>query len=276
MVISIDQFRADYLERFRPYFVEGGFKRLLDGGADFADTHYRHAVTKTAPGHATILSGVHANVHGIIANDWIDRTTWQTVESVEDPAFPLVGAAPRPGSPGGILEAKSGRSPHYFLATTVGDQLKLRFGANSCVFAASNKDRAAILLAGKLADSVYWVDEGRFVTSTYYRPKLPAWVEHFNSLRRWRRPSAARGRACWTPRPTTWCRGRMTPRAKRPTMAWAARCRRNSTAATPRSPVTFTRRSTIRPTALSCSASLPRRRCTRSSSAGTRRPTCSA
>lgn len=182
VVISIDQFRADYLVRFRPYFVEGGFKRLLEGGADFQDNHYRHAVTKTAPGHATILSGVHADVHGIIANEWIDRTTWRMIESVEDPAFPLVGAAPAAGrSPGGVLEAKSGRSPRSFLATTVGDQLKLRFGANSKVFAVAHKDRSAILMGGKLADSAYWINEGRLVTSTYYRDRLPAWVEAFNA-----------------------------------------------------------------------------------------------
>ena len=35
VVISIDQMRADYLVRFRPYFVDGGFKRLLEGGTVF-------------------------------------------------------------------------------------------------------------------------------------------------------------------------------------------------------------------------------------------------
>ena len=182
VVISIDQYRADYLVRFRPYFVEGGFKRLLEGGADYQNNHYRHAVTKTAPGHATILSGVHANIHGIVANEWVDRTTWQVIESVEDPAFPLVGAAPAAGrSPGGVLEAKTGRSPRNYLATTVGDQLKLRFGAHSKVFAVAHKDRSAILMGGKLADSAYWINGGRFVTSTYYRDQLPDWVAAFNA-----------------------------------------------------------------------------------------------
>lgn len=182
VVISIDQFRADYLVRFRPYFVEGGFKRLLEGGADFRDNHYRHAVTKTAPGHATILSGVHANIHGIVANEWVDRATWQVIESVEDPTVTILGAAPKAGrSPGGVLEAKAGRSPRNFLATTVGDQLKLRFGAGSRVFSVAHKDRSAILMGGKLADSAYWIVDGRFVTSTYYHDRLPAWVEAFNA-----------------------------------------------------------------------------------------------
>lgn len=185
VVIAIDQFRGDYLQRFEPYFGEGGFKRLLAGGTHFSDCHFRHAVTKTAPGHATILSGSHADIHGIAANDWLDATTGRIVESVEDSAFPIVGAAPSATrSPGGVLETKAGRSPRRFMATTVGDQLKLRFGARAKVFSVSNKDRSAILLGGKLADSAYWMDRGRLVTSTYYRPTPPAWVEKFNAAQR--------------------------------------------------------------------------------------------
>ena len=179
VVISVDQFRADYLTRFRPHFVEGGFNRLLENGAVFTDAHHRHAVTLTAPGHASILSGVFAETHGIIANSWLDRASWQVVNSVEDRDSPLVGTTV-PYSPGNIVALKAGRSPKNFRATTVGDQLKLRFGKNARVFSASNKDRAAILLGGKLADHVYWIEKGVFVTSRYYRSELPAWVAAFN------------------------------------------------------------------------------------------------
>ncbi|MEO7411825.1 MAG: alkaline phosphatase family protein [Opitutaceae bacterium] len=183
VVISIDQFRADYLERFRPYFGEGGFKRLLQGGADYRNCFYRHAVTTTAPGHATILSGVHANIHGITANDWLDRDTWEATSNVEDRDSPLVGLPAELVFP--VLRTpKAGRSPKNFQATTVGDQLKIRFGGNSKVFAASNKDRSAILLGGKLADGAYWDENGAFVTSRYYRNELPAWIAAFNEEHR--------------------------------------------------------------------------------------------
>ncbi|MES1168474.1 MAG: alkaline phosphatase family protein, partial [Oleiharenicola lentus] len=109
VVIVVDQMRADFLDRFRPYFGEGGFKRLLEGGADYQNCHYQHAVTKTAPGHATILSGVNARVHGIIANEWLDRATFVQGNAVEDTDSPLVGLPPRPGRyPNATLEAKSG------------------------------------------------------------------------------------------------------------------------------------------------------------------------
>lgn len=184
VVISVDQFRADYLERFAPYFVDGGFKRFLIDGLVFTDAHYRHGVTKTAPGHAVILSGVHANVHGVIANDWKLRE-WpqlEDVNAVEDRGSPLVGMAKRAWrSPGGLLEAKSGRSPRHFLATTVGDQLKLRYGAKSKVYGVADKDRSAILMGGKLADGAYWTEDGRIVTSTYYRSALPDYFATMNA-----------------------------------------------------------------------------------------------
>ncbi len=181
VVISVDQMRADYLERFRPYFGEGGFKLLTDRGAWFQNSHYLHAVTKTAPGHATILSGVHANVHGIIANEWLDRKTFIQGNNVEDVDAPLVGLPPRADRYRNPAQAaKAGRSPRNFLGVTVGDRLKGKYGAAAKVYGIADKDRAAILMSGPKADGAYWTEEGRFVTSTYYRKELPAWLARFN------------------------------------------------------------------------------------------------
>src|SRR5262245_51522468 len=55
--IVIDQFRYDYLTRFHDQFGEGGFKRLLNGGAVFTNANYVHAPTVTACGHSTFMSG---------------------------------------------------------------------------------------------------------------------------------------------------------------------------------------------------------------------------
>ncbi|MEJ1972828.1 MAG: alkaline phosphatase family protein [Lacunisphaera sp.] len=184
VVISVDQMRADYLERFRPYFGEDGFKRLTDQGAWFKDSHYQHAVTKTAPGHATILSGVHANVHGIIANEWLDRRTFIQGNNVEDANAPLVGLPPRLDRyANATFAAKAGRSPRNLLGVTVGDRLKARYGGSAKVFGVADKDRAAILMSGSKADGAYWTEEGGFVTSTYYRLALPDWLAQFNAER---------------------------------------------------------------------------------------------
>jgi len=182
LAIVTDQFRHNYLDRFEPYFSENGFRRLPASRTNFEDCHSRHDVTKTSPGHATISSGVYAEVHGIVANERVDPMTWRVIESNEDHEFPLVCASPRVGHlPGGVLEAKGGRSPSNFPATTVGDQLMLRFGSPPRVFSVAHKDRSTILMAGKLADSAYWIVDGRIVTSTYYRDQLPDWIEEFNA-----------------------------------------------------------------------------------------------
>lgn len=185
VVLTIDQFRADYLTRFREFFVPGGFRLLLEQGATFADCRYRHAVTKTASGHAVVLTGVHADVHGIINNAWVDRTTLKRVNCVEDDSVQILGRADdRSGGrlPAGVLPM--GASPRRLLATTVGDELKLATGGRAKVIGISSKDRSAILLAGKFADAAYWMDKGRIVSSTHYLKELPAWVRAFNDAGR--------------------------------------------------------------------------------------------
>lgn len=181
VVISIDQFRADYLDRFRPYFVAGGFNRLLTDGSVYTECHHRHATTTTANGHATLLTGVHADIHGIIGNEWLEPETLQKVGAVGDPDYPLVGAeASVVRAPLDVVEGKVGASPRRLLATTVGDQVKIRRGSAARVISISIKDRAAILMGGSLADGAYWLNRGRFVTSRFYRDTLPDWVESFD------------------------------------------------------------------------------------------------
>ena len=51
LMISIDQMRYDYLERFDPLF-KGGFRQLIDRGGIFTNANYRHAATETGPGHS--------------------------------------------------------------------------------------------------------------------------------------------------------------------------------------------------------------------------------
>ena len=68
VIIVIDQFRGDYLERYRDEFGEGGFRLLLDHGAYFSGCNYNYANTRTAPGHATLLTGAYSDGHGILAN----------------------------------------------------------------------------------------------------------------------------------------------------------------------------------------------------------------
>ena len=84
LLIAVDQFRYDYLTKFRSDYRDG-FKRLLTEGAVFTNANLEHYPTVTAVGHATMLSGATPSVSGIIGNDWFDRATGATVTSVSDP-----------------------------------------------------------------------------------------------------------------------------------------------------------------------------------------------
>src|ERR1700722_4447651 len=175
VVIVIDQFRGDYLERYRDQFGEGGFRLLLDHGANFTDCNYDYANTWTAPGHATLFTGAYSNGHGIAANEWWDPQKKRMVTSVEDDTTRLVG----------VTDDKAGASPHNLLADTLGDELKLATQGKARVFGVSLKDRAAVLPAGFAGDGAYWIEpkSGAWITSTYYRDQVPKWVQDFNSTR---------------------------------------------------------------------------------------------
>jgi len=175
LILVIDQFRYDYLVRFRQRFVAGGFNLLLNGGANFADCRYDYATTATGPGHATLLTGAYANVHGIIGNEWYEPTLRRTVNCVEDLTTKLVSEPDR-------ASATPGFSPHYLIGSTLGDELRAATDFRSKVVAISLKDRAAVFMGGHSPSAVYWYDpgSGRFVTSTYYMPTLPSWVAKFN------------------------------------------------------------------------------------------------
>ena len=175
LILVIDQFPYDYLVRFRHQFVAGGFNLLLTGGASFADCRYDYATTVTGPGHATLLTGAYANVHGIVGNEWYDPTLRRSVYCVEDSTTKLVGEPDR-------ARTTPGGSPHYLVGSTLGDELRAASNFRSKVVAISLKDRAAILMGGHSPSAAYWYDSdsGNFVTSTYYMPALPSWVANFN------------------------------------------------------------------------------------------------
>jgi len=68
VIIVIDQFRGDYLNRQRAQFNNRGFNLFMNQGAWFTDCYYDYANTKTAPGHTTIDTNTYSDKHGIESN----------------------------------------------------------------------------------------------------------------------------------------------------------------------------------------------------------------
>ncbi|MEO6830015.1 MAG: alkaline phosphatase family protein [Acidobacteriaceae bacterium] len=179
IILVIDQFREDYLERYRADFKGDGFNLFLNHGAFFPDCYYGYGNLVTAAGHAAIGTGAYSDGNGIADNDWWDltRNTKRPITSVEDPHYRIVGL------PATVPEQqREGASPRNLLASTVGDEVRLATKGEAKLFGVSLKDRAAILTSGHTANGAFWIDQqsGAFVSSTYYMPTLPDWAAAFN------------------------------------------------------------------------------------------------
>lgn len=161
VLIVVDQFRGDYLDRYAGLW-RGGIADLLESGVVVEGSRLIHAISATAPGHATLATGVHPAHHAIIDNQWIDSASSREVESIDDD--------------------DDGVSPRRMLAMTLADRIK-DLSPSSRVYGISGKDRGAVLLAGHQADGAYWYndDTGNMVSSRYYHQAKPTWLASFNS-----------------------------------------------------------------------------------------------
>lgn len=170
--LTIDQLGSDYLERYGGNLT-GGLARLRDEGATWMRGRHDHAIAETAPGHASTMSGRFPAHTGIASNS----------QGVNTTAAPLIGSA------------EVGASPFRFLGTTLYDWMAAA-DPRTRALSVSRKDRGAILPIGRAKVDVYWyVNEGRFTTSRYYRDTLPAWVRAFNAQQA---PRSYAGKS-WTP-----------------------------------------------------------------------------
>ncbi len=182
--IVVDQMRYDYLTRFETKFGEDGFIRLIKNGFNCKNHHFNYVPTYTGPGHASIFTGTSPSNHGIISNNWYDKFSDKSVYCTSDVNVKSIG----------VNSSSERMSPKRMKTTSVADQLKLQTQGESKVIGVSIKDRGAILPAGHSANVAYWFkgkNDGKFITSSYYKNELPKWVKSFNKkiptyLKKWK------------------------------------------------------------------------------------------
>ena len=175
--IVVDQMRYDFLHRYYSKYQEGGFKRLMNQGFVCHNHHYDYAQTVTAAGHASVYTGSTPSMHGIVGNEWFDRSTKKEMYCVADSTVKTVGSS----------NVSAGKmSPKNLLTTTITDQLHLATNFKAKIFGISLKDRGAILPAGHSANGAFWFDTktGNWISSTFYSEELPSWVKKYNEQKR--------------------------------------------------------------------------------------------
>lgn len=186
VLLVVDGLPQRQVVDYRAQLAPDGLRRFLDRGAWFADAHFGHAVTDTAAGHATVVTGTYPYRHGIIGNAWRDPATGEVEYCTGDPAHSYIGHKT------GKLD---GTSPRNLRAETVGDVL-MRLDARSRVIGISVKDRGAILPAGKAGTAyMYMSQTGQYASTTYYMKEHPRWVQEHNA----RKPADAYFHQEWKP-----------------------------------------------------------------------------
>lgn len=167
VVLSYDQFRGDFPQKWEHTWGSRGFRRVATEGAYFPHCYYNHANNMTGPGHAVLLTGMYPAKTGIVSNDFFDRELQRRLNCVEDMAVTVIG----------VSKPTTGISPVNLAVPTIGDLLREQ-SPTSKVIAISGKDRGAVLMGGHKANLALWLepDAGGFTSSTYYVPALPQWV----------------------------------------------------------------------------------------------------
>jgi predicted AlkP superfamily pyrophosphatase or phosphodiesterase len=160
VLISVDQMRGDYIDRFQHQWTKG-LKRLVVEGAWFRQADYPYYNTVTCAGHASISTGTVPAVHGMVLNQWWERDNTRLVGCTDDDDEQLITyGAPVEGV---------GSSARHLMTTTLSDEMRIQ-SLLPRVVSISLKARSAINLGGHHPDAVIWLDEdhGEWVTSTAF------------------------------------------------------------------------------------------------------------
>jgi len=171
--IVVENMRPDYIQRFWNKFQDGGFKKLYSEGAVCSNVKLTLHSQNYASGTATLYTGVHPSIHGIVNNTWYDRLKKKEIDCTEDDYYMTVGADTEQGN----------ASPRQLLSNTITNSLKILTQGKARVFSAALNRESAIFSAGHAADGAYWFDieSGRMISSSFYISTFPDWVRLFNS-----------------------------------------------------------------------------------------------
>ncbi len=96
ITLVVDQLGASIATARWPLLPDsGGFARLRREGT-VGTIVYEHAVTDTAPGHATLYTGAPPRESGVYANELLDPKTRKKVSILRDPATHVIAADGKP------------------------------------------------------------------------------------------------------------------------------------------------------------------------------------
>ncbi len=173
--IVVEELNYNQLEKFHDKLSENGIKKLINEGTYFKNASYEYLLTQSAPGHATIATGSEPSFHGITSDEWYVPLKNELLDCTKDVNVNSVGGS----FESGLL------SPINLLVSTFSDELALATNRKAKIFGIGLRESSAILSAGHTANAAYWFDNttGTWMSSSYYIPALPEWVNDFNAMK---------------------------------------------------------------------------------------------
>ena len=166
--LTIDQLRLDYVEAFSAMYGERGFKRLWREGRIYRNAEFDFVNVDRSSAIAALCTGSYPHVNGIVGNAWMDRSSLQVVNCVDDTHFM------------GIYTSES-TSPARLKVSNLSDELTIATQGVAEVYSIAPTREMAILAAGHASKGAFWINDetGKWSGTTYYGT-FPSWVSNYN------------------------------------------------------------------------------------------------
>lgn len=162
--IVVDELRSDYIDLYSPFYGSGGFRRLLDSGCVYERAECGFSPVDCASASATIAAGATPDMHGIVANEWLDRNTLKPISCTQN--------------------STNIDSPSLLATSTITDELKIATCSASLVYSIAADKPMAIMLGGHAADAAFYSDRltHKWTTSSYYSSSATRFINAYRSV----------------------------------------------------------------------------------------------
>lgn len=181
--IMVEGLTDDYISLLEPYFGDGGFRKLINGGVRITDLDFGPDIDPTAAA-AIIQTGAAPVVNGIPSATVYSPAT--------DRAIPILNDTKSMGN-----FTDENYSPASIKVSTLADELRMATDGEGMVYGIATDPQISIISAGHAANGAFWIYDhtGNWATSTYYK-EMPSTV----SNRNYRTPLKSRlDTMAWTP-----------------------------------------------------------------------------
>lgn len=168
VLVVVDGMTQENLNAMRPYWSAGGL-RLLSEEALQTTATFPHQVYGGIETMATLMTGTTPSHHGIMANQYFDRTQRMALPILQDPNTPGIGT-------------DATLSPRTLLSTTITDEWRIQQGPDAKIYAIGLQPEPTIIMAGHAANACCWLDPTtrKWVTTSFYSEGLPAAADEMN------------------------------------------------------------------------------------------------